>query len=542
VWAMGGTQSDLAIAYYALAAFAVLRTAPPGASAGAYRLAGSLAGFALAMRLSALPFLAGIALVQIVAERPRPRLVVDAAVCFVATACPWFILRFIETGNPVFPLYNDIFRSTMGPPVNPTYNFELFGFGKGTINAIRLPFDITIDSDRFQEAVPFGVMGAAILVSLAAPLATVGRWRVLLRWVAPAAIGVAAWFFVAQYLRYLLPALPFICTAAALVIVAPLRRVSRRLGPPIAAALVTVLVVATGALSFAAVWRISERLPVDYVFGAESKDAFLLRILPSYPLATYLRSLDTTSPGEGDRLLKYDSSLLATAYAGRPGTEAWDFSVLQATGLPTAGERVDALLANGYRWLVLYTLSSPYTGVIEDGGFRPDFLGPRATPVYARNSFVLYELHARKPPANAHRIRVCDASFDSPALGCWRLYGSVQLVPSPYGAGMAAELPSTSTLAQKVAFCPGAVHKLSLRAAATAPGGVLTLTLAWQIPGQAPLREDLRIPLTSTDPVTVAALSSAPTDASSGDLTISSGGGTIRVDDLRITALSGGPC
>jgi hypothetical protein len=534
---MGGAQSDLAVGYYAFAAFAVLRLNGANAGPGPYRLAGVLAGFGVAMRLNSLPFIAAIAVLQLATARPRLTLLGQAAGCFLLAAAPWFIIRAVQTGNPVFPLYNNIFRSDLGPPENPTYNFDLFGFGKGLRQAVGLPFDVTFDSAQFAEAVPAGALGVAVLLSLAAPLAAPSRLRRIALWVFPALCGTVAWFFVAQYLRYLLPALPFIAALAGVTMAGALARLPRPGADFATAAALGLACAATAPLAFATLWKIPERIPADYVFGTESSDAFLTRILPGYPVARHLARTDERVPGTGNRLLMLTGGLFPATYAGRPGTEGWDYTVQPALQAQDA-ERVNALRRLGYRWVAIHGHIGSVRNYLREGGLDPESWGPLVAPVFARNGFALYELRGTAAESPPVAVPVCDGGFESPPA-CWQTFGSPSLVPSATGGGQAARISPGSGYFQVIRSCPGAVHHFTFEARPTGAPSTLIVTLEWLVAGRTAVREDVALPISASEPTRRGLLSSAPEGVAEVRLLFAAVSAPIEIDSLGVTAVGG---
>src|SRR5207249_4375846 len=100
-------------------------------------LAGLLAGFALSTKLSAvlllLPVGAVIAIRALTDARRRSAGGCLALLSFgcslLVSGAPWPVLRFVQTGNPVFPFLNGVFKSPLGPPVNEMMNLGIFGLG-----------------------------------------------------------------------------------------------------------------------------------------------------------------------------------------------------------------------------------------------------------------------------------------------------------------------------------------------------------------------------------------------------------------------------
>lgn len=90
--------------------------------------AGTLGGAALGIKLTAAPFLLALLPSVLIAmsgsHRERLKFAsvysIAAAIGLFVTSGPWFLHVYLETGNPVFPLFNQIFRSPLYPEVSMT--------------------------------------------------------------------------------------------------------------------------------------------------------------------------------------------------------------------------------------------------------------------------------------------------------------------------------------------------------------------------------------------------------------------------------------
>ncbi|HEY6941575.1 hypothetical protein [Dokdonella sp.] len=133
-----------------------------------------LAGAALCAGLVALKFGSAVsALVLVVWALARARGRVDwtrmpvALVLFAALAGSNYAFAWQATGNPLFPLFNQVFASPLLPPTQLADPRWHAGFG------FALPWSITFDTDRYLEAADGGfgfvlvALGGAWLLALA---------------------------------------------------------------------------------------------------------------------------------------------------------------------------------------------------------------------------------------------------------------------------------------------------------------------------------------------------------------------------------------
>ncbi|MGH7211178.1 MAG: hypothetical protein ACREF1_06910, partial [Acetobacteraceae bacterium] len=128
---LGTAMSEAAPECLMLAAFAM--------PCGRALRAGCLAGIALALKLTFLPYAAGLAAARLASGRWRslPSLVIGAAAGALLVACPWWWSVWAHTGNPLFPYFNEIFRSAWTAPVPMTDTRFL---PADALHAIFLPF------------------------------------------------------------------------------------------------------------------------------------------------------------------------------------------------------------------------------------------------------------------------------------------------------------------------------------------------------------------------------------------------------------------
>jgi hypothetical protein len=129
-------------------------------------LAGSLAGFAVGLKLTSAPYAAALCLGLLLTVRPfRYHAIACAAVCsalalvgFLATSGFWMLRMYEKFGNPIFPYFNDWFRSPwwyaipLGSGYGPqslaewaVFPFRLFRYNTGIVGELafrdwRIPF------------------------------------------------------------------------------------------------------------------------------------------------------------------------------------------------------------------------------------------------------------------------------------------------------------------------------------------------------------------------------------------------------------------
>ena len=160
----------------------------------------ALAGFAIGIKLTAAAFLLPLALWYFWRARPAwPRTLAGGALLVLLTGCSSYVYAYMLTGNPVLPLYNDIFRSSyfgLERMMDAHYTGPL---------AWTAPYDVVIHTSRFQEARD-GSAGFQWLAFLGLVLPALA-WPRTRAFALAALAAIAILFSQLHYLRYLIPAL-----------------------------------------------------------------------------------------------------------------------------------------------------------------------------------------------------------------------------------------------------------------------------------------------------------------------------------------------
>ncbi len=310
IWEASTAYVDLAVALHTtLVLLALVRYGRTGARQWLLLAAVNL-GVALASKHVTLVVVAlvcpGLALCSWLRDRRVGRALGDATalgLVALAFALPWYVRTWLATGNPLFPELYGLFG---GPP--DRWNaasdaglrrfFARFGYPRTLANQLLLPWHLTMHAARFG-----GTPGPALLALV--PLALLGGLTRAGRWVlAFAACYVALWAspLATFQFRWVAPALP----ALAVVGAHGYARMTAALGAAAGrwrAAAASVAPLALGALLLLqtpAFTRLHVRdataedpwagwlahtlyqVPLRVVVGAESRDAYLARSVPTY--------------------------------------------------------------------------------------------------------------------------------------------------------------------------------------------------------------------------------------------------------------------
>ena len=295
-WLSGTADIDNVIAFFSLAALsAVVRWYKTSITGWLY-VAALLAGSAVGSKLNAALFILPISMVvaaSLVFDRSQPRrsqlkLLILCVVAFSVIAVPMYALMYSFTGNPIFPMYNGIFRSPKWEIDNALLNSAEFGLPKTILNLLRFPFRLTFDTVRFGEALPRGGVGLNLMLGFPFAVFWFGRKRhaahLLLIVVSTYLVLL---FYLMQYARYYIVVLPLI----SIVGVATVFEFLLGWQSTVARTCLMLAVVMQPIIMSIQFWNVPERFPVRVALGLESREAFLKRALAGYSAAKYLNTV-----------------------------------------------------------------------------------------------------------------------------------------------------------------------------------------------------------------------------------------------------------
>jgi hypothetical protein len=420
VWESTATTSDLAMMFYLVAGAYVIATQPGGTGRRSAFVAGLLCGLALSFKIVAALYVLPLTLVFVGAVIASARVARSASVAFdphpnplpareggskagegstssrddtgersvirtelkpvlspveglrpygigaftaggLLGGAPWLALRWLQTGNPIFPFYNDVFRSDKWPPVNERFDLDQFGIGTTLSDFVSFWWEASASPVRFGQETPDWVIGLPLLLSLGA-VVLLPRLRVNGAWVwcAAAIACLLSWFLLSQYLRYGLPAFALLSLPAAFAIVEALRLLAA--SQAVRAAVMTALLAAWGgagiAVGVGAFSLTPEHFPTDVLLGRESREEFR-HAIPNYSAIAFFDQ-QTRGTDEAGALLgfPYNYYALNHLYDVIVPAELSPFRRIVEAGL-APDQLAAALVDENIRWLV-YDARNPF--------------------------------------------------------------------------------------------------------------------------------------------------------------------------------------
>ena len=496
---------DVALTAYVLAsAYAFVRWQEDGRS-GWLVLFSLLAGLAAGTKINAGVFLGPLAAVAVVRVLGAgggglARLAGLARVVLpgLLAVGPWLALTWVRTGNPVFPFLNNFFRSPewMADSITPGVDWAGFGVGKTWRYLFRLPWDLTFRGERFGELGWFATAGVAALgLPLTYFLADRRQRRAMLGLSCLVGIGLALFFGVAQYARYMLPLFAFAAIVAGINCEC-LWRLCGRL-PLRQVPLALCVLLGLSWLLFTRAVHVSTmsyyhpgRYPWELALGRQTPDEFLRKsALQEYEFLKFLREEIPDKP-----VVYLDIGLGSGLYSGdaQPYSR-WHSLAGKAMSEERSPEKLLGLLREkGIRYVAVYR-----SFVMRDAWFRDllrtaavlngDFLDKHTELVYSRNGIYLYRLHYdEKGPRPANRQSALKNTDLRPgengSLPDWGLPGKITIEPNGHPgdrSATAVHLGHTNCICQRCPARENTLYTLSADFWAPEPGQFCMLQILW---------------------------------------------------------------
>ncbi len=264
---IGLTMNDWYVAAFVMAAvWLIVRCGENAPSTRTLLAAGALAGAGAGLKLTGAIYCVGLVCGLLATgsdwrSRVRAALIAGSAVAmaFAVTAGPWMWLMYERYGNPLFPYFNNVFRSPWADPVA----FSATRFGPASAAEwLVFPFVLLwnlqdyVSEAEFRDARP-ALLYVLALISIVsarkedrpragAPAANTAAWRFVGAFFAASFVAWAALYRIFRYL------VPLELLAGALIVFLLIRLVPRKRVPAALAAAVLLVVVTA---KFPTWWR-----------------------------------------------------------------------------------------------------------------------------------------------------------------------------------------------------------------------------------------------------------------------------------------------
>jgi hypothetical protein len=283
--------NDLFVAFFTLAAIYTFRRWSENERKGWLILCAIFSGSAAACKYTAL-LLTPLGCLGILWVNARKKasafqavhhLAFYAAAAFLA-ACPFYIKNWIMLGNPFYPFFHGLFGG-LGWDSDQARMYDLFirnlGMGRDILDYILLPWNLSfrakMDDPQFD-----GILGPIFLLTLPFLIGMRQKETSIKVLVAYAFPTFLFWASSAQQIRYLIPLLSLLSLVSGAIL-------SRYRDRKVIFGLLAFIII--GSLTFNGfhiVHHIMKIRPLNVAVGLESRDAFLARMIPVYPMYRFV--------------------------------------------------------------------------------------------------------------------------------------------------------------------------------------------------------------------------------------------------------------
>jgi hypothetical protein len=217
------------------------------------------------------------------------RLLFQYVLFTLITGAPFYLKNWIMTGNPLYPLFYEIFAGRGWSAEQAGY-YDTFirnlGMGRDLVDYLLLPWNLSFYA-KINNPIFDGLIGPVFILVL--PFA-IGMRKVAIEmkivWVY-CILAFCFWASSAQQIRYLIPLFPFLAIMVSLTI--SYYRNNKKIFT-----LLSIFIIVGLVFNGYHILRDFKRIrPLGVFTGHENKDAFLTRIIPSYEI---IRHVNTQLP------------------------------------------------------------------------------------------------------------------------------------------------------------------------------------------------------------------------------------------------------
>lgn len=390
-------------------------------------------------------------------------------------AGPYFLINYVFTGNPFFPLLNGIFsRGSFQLAANINTDAAKFSLGHSPLALLRFPFVLTFDRQHYGQSP--GSLGLCLVVlPVALILLFLRRTETKLLWLV-SGVYLVLLVYTVPVARYGIPILPVVVVLAVATVfrfsTAPwMRRVN--------VACLGLAIVAQAALISIQFWQIPDRFPLKLASGLETQEAFLARGVIPYQAAQYLNRVtgrDRKVIGSGVKYVRF--------YLDAPLVSVPELHQLQQD-VPVSA-LAGTLISNGYDYLMVERQGPDSQSTVPL--LSQYFLDHFTTIEFTARRVNVYRLSAtpQLPGSGRGENLLTNPGFEKllapgrPAE--WHLSGKPRFAENPAEAhtgNVSVQATGNTGLFKRVAVVPGEMYALGHWSRADRPDQFGRLQVNW---------------------------------------------------------------
>jgi|GEM_PF-6470875 len=290
-WLTTTTDVELAVSFYAICVIFVLLLWRVNNKKTLLFLCGILAGIALSVKLTSILFLIPIALsVIMISYRSSgsvKRVILDLVVFglpILIMATPWYLITYFQTGNPVFPFFNGLFKSPLLASVNTNLDWKAFGMGYKLKDILLFPFYVTYFSEIYGMF-PNGTIGIIMFLSIPS-IFFIRKSKEIFILIFVSIISIIICLSIVQYFRYMIPILGVLSILAGYLLSHFINNYTKFYKCVCGSLLIINLF--TCVPVYLTSFLIPGRIPYRVALGLESRDDYLRKVVMAYPIFQYL--------------------------------------------------------------------------------------------------------------------------------------------------------------------------------------------------------------------------------------------------------------
>lgn len=462
-------------------------------------LAGVFAGIALGIKLTSVPVL--LVIVSLLTfglwkkyQQPATILykLFQFGIIALALWLPWLLRDGLWTGNPIFPYFNGLFKSTKWFIAEPNWTQPVQK--KSIVWWILLPWNLTTNSSRFYHEAPGSVLMAMPLLAL--------PW-ILIKWKeiqSTQRIGyiIAELFVVASTIllflvypnaRYLIPIYPTLALLSAINIYWLFSSIHAHWLKAVLCIIAGIYLLLGQLMVLIRITDTPERYPYNYILQKESTSEYLAGKIPVYNAFQYLNAL----PDENLKVLGIGTEfrLYTRAHIYGPLFSYEAYQIIKDSKTPE--ELAYKLDSNGFNYILVNKPEQNYRPqYYTSPALNNEFFRKFTTLLFIDNQVYVYRFDPRgveKPEAlNLLKNPGIEIMSSEKTPVDWQMNGPVKVIQGKnaanngdYALGIHGNVPQQkyAYFLQSVPVTANEIYTASYWAVLTNGNGKLQLQINW---------------------------------------------------------------